>query len=577
MPADDGPGAFAENDFTTEAEGVERQRRQVEEVVLFESSVFVRRLIRLSTRCEIICDALPEDGMEIQFVRWTTGSASDPASFTFSGESTGLQSDPRMGTIFTRGPSGDRPALWSPRGLSVAESDRHARLSIVEGCEVESWWELSGSPTLELDVTAPEGTTIFWPMVVFGDDTETRVSDIVQLRDIELRRLVKSDWFDAESVADLWKYFVDGSIYDPRDTGRGRFRCQQCAYAWWSYLMALHRETGKPHYRALARAVAWTVCIDLREDGSWRHGFWREEPEIHARFFWDGVRLLLAEHSVGPDPALLGAARRAGEFALENLSAPLDNDRLWWLHDSMEDSEPLRVQTAPLGRSPQNSLCLNTHVQALCVLARLSCEADDESPFQDAYLRGMGGLEDLLKVRGFSALSGILDRLLPAALAWKVPHGFVERVLRFLVYRASSRLYWWARKGIPGVVFPKGYLDRDLGATMLADEYHVINLKDLLELYHLDPKPWLRNTIEDAAGFIGSLDYRRALERSPIWAEWVDVLTAWNVEPAVVELDSGEAEGAVLEKLGAFSLDAFCHRAGLWPLVGEDPAEADPR
>ena len=547
------------------------------ETVLYESSVFIRRRIQLSSRCEIVCDTLPEDGIEIRFLRWTPEDPDASASFSFGAESSGFLSDERMGTLLTGGADREAPMLWLPRGIVVGRTDRHGRLKVVDDVEVESWWEVDEVPKFHLRSSATEDVTVYVQMIAFVEEAPFSSADLFELSDVELQRLVKSDWFDASSVVDLWKYLINGAIYDPRDAGRGRFRCQQCAFAWWSFLMALHRETGKPHYRALARAVAWTVCIDLGDDGSWRHGFWREEPEIHARFFWDGIRLLLAEHALCPDSALLDAARRAGAFALENLSAPLTENRLWFLHDSVEGTQPLRVQAALLGRSPRNSLCLNTHVQALCVLGQLSRNAVDDESFEEAYERAMGGLEALLAVRGGSARGNVLDRLLPAALAWKVPHGFVERVLRFLIYRVSLPLFWWARKGIPGLVFPSGYLDRDLGATMLADEYHVVNLKDLLELYHVDPRPWLRITIEDGAGFIDSLDYRRALERSPIWAEWSDVLAAWNVEPTVVSSDHGEVEEVVREMLGADSLDAICHRVGVWPLVGDDREGTAPR
>jgi hypothetical protein len=542
------------------------------ETILYESSVFVRRLVRLSSRCEIVCDTLPEDGIETRFLRWTPEVRDASASFTFATNSSGFVSDERMGTLLTGGADGETPLLWLPRGIVAGRKDRHGRLKVVGDVEVESWWELDDGPKFNLRLSTPGDVTVYLPMVAFTEGTSMLRTDLFHLSDIELRRFLKSDWFDASSPVDLWKYFVDAGIFDPRDAGRGRFRCQQCAFAWWSYLMALHNETGKRHYRSLASAVAWSVRVDLGSDGSWRHGFWHEEPEIHARFFWDGVRLLLAEHSLCPDATLLDAARSAGSFALENLSAPLADNHLWFLHDSVERSRPLRVQTALLGRSQRNSLCLNTHVQALCALGQLSRIVVDGELFEEAYDRGMAGLEALLAVRGGSGRGGVLDRMLPAALAWKVPHGFVERVLRFLMYRVFPPLFWWMRKDIQGLMFPSGYLDRDLGATMLADEYHVINLKDLFELHHSDPRPWLRVTIEDAAAFIGSLDYQRALERSPIWAEWLDVLAAWNVEQTGLSVDRGEVEGAVWEMLGAHSLDAFCHRVGVWPLAGEDRA-----
>lgn len=572
MVENDGVSVTGGGEFRCDEQILDPSAHSSSEKVLFESSVFVRRRIQLSSRCEIVCDTLPEDGIEIRFLRWTPEGPDASASFRFAAESSGFFSDERMGTLLTGGADREVPMLWLPRGIAVGRMDRYGRLKLVDDAAIESWWEVDEIPKFHLRSSATKDVNVYLQMVAFVEDAPVSSAGLFELSDIELQHLVKSDWFEASSVVDLWKYLINGAIYDPRDAGRGRFRCQQCAYAWWNYLMALHRETGKLHYRALARAVAWAVCVDLGEDGSWRHGFWNEEPEIHARFYWDGIRLLLAEHALCPDSVLLDAARRAGAFALENLSAPLAKNRLWFLHDSVEGEKPLRIQTALVGRSPRNSLCLNTHVQALCVLRQLSRNAVDDGSFQEAYENGMGSLEALLAVRGGSARGNVLDRLLPAALAWKVPHGFVERALRFLIYRASLPLFWWARNGIPGLVFPSGYLDRDLGATMLADEYHVINLKDLVELFHLDPRPWLNITIEDGAGFIRSLDYRRALERSPIWAEWSDVLAAWNVEPTVVSRDHGEVEGVIREMLGADSLDSFCHRAGVWPLVGDDRA-----
>lgn len=533
----------------------------IQEKVIYESKVFIRRLIRLSPRCEIICDALPEEGIEIQFVRWTVRSTSDPASFTFSGEATGLQSDARMGTILTKGADGTRPALWHPRGFLVSRADPWGRLSVVEGTNVESWWELGRSPTLHLELPAAADATVSWPMVVFHVESPTTVSDIVDLTDIESQRFVKSDWFDTSSVADLWKNLADGAVYDPRDSGQGRFRCQQCAMAWWSYLMALNLETSKAHYRALARWVAWSVCIDLGDDGAWRHGFWGEEPEIHSRMLWDGVRLLLSEHELAPHRDLVSAAQEVTEFAIQNLAEELDGGHLWFLHDSTEGSTPLGVSEPVLGRSENNSLCLNTHIQALCVLSQLDRVTGDGGRVREVYLKGLGALEAALGLACNSGALTCVDRFLPPLLSWKVPHGFGERVLRFIAYRVLLGGYWWARKRAQCLVFPSGYIDRDLGRTILADEYHVVNLKDLCELQRLDPHPWMEEVISIAIQFAASLDFRRALERHPIWAEWVDVL---KLTELANEIDFLEAEATVVDVLGGKPLDAMCAESGLW-------------
>jgi len=540
---------------------------QMQEKVLYESKAFVRRLIRLSPRCQIICDALPEEGIEVQSVRWTARTASDPASFTFSGEATGLQSDARMGTILTKGADGTKPALWYPRGFLVSRVDTRGRLSVVDGTNVESWWELGGSPTLHLELPAAADAAVTWSMVVFNDESPTTVSDIIDLTDIESQRFVKSDWFDTTSAADLWKNLADGAVYDPRDAGQGRFRCQQCAMAWWSYLMALYLETSKAHYRALARWVAWSVCFDLGDDGAWRHGFWGEEPEIHSRMLWDGVRLLLSEYEIAPHADLLAGAEKVTEFAVENLTEELDGGRLWFLHDSDEGSTPLSVSEPVLGRSESNSLCLNTHVQALCVLARLDRVAEGGGPTREVYLRGLCGLEAVLGLACDSRALSFVDRILPFLLSWKVPHGFGERVLRFIAYRVLLGGYWWVRKRGPCLVFPSGYIDRDLGRTILADEYHVVNLKDLCELQRLDPQPWLEEAISGAIRFATSLEFRRSLERHPIWAEWADVLELTEFGD---DIDRSEVGATVVDVLGGKPLDAMCAETGVWRFEAPD-------
>ena len=235
-----------ENDSVTETTREDRA-----ETVLFESSAFVRRLIQPSDNFQILCDALPRDGMEIQFARWSTDSSSDPASFTFSGQSTGLRSDAQMGTFFLRGSNGDVPALWSPRGLVVASLDQHGRLGAVGNSRVESWWEVSGSPTFHLSHHELEDVAVFWPMVVFSDDTEfdawlaeydasltenDLVSDVdghidawrawaqrfyTQLTDVQVQNLANLEG-NEEAFRRINKEAIGATHLDDRFDGRGR-------------------------------------------------------------------------------------------------------------------------------------------------------------------------------------------------------------------------------------------------------------------------------------------------------------------------------------------------------------------
>jgi len=101
---------------------------------------------------------------------------------------------------------------------------------------------------------------------------------------------------------------------------------------------------------------------------------------------------------------------------------------------------------------------------------------------------------------------------------------------------------------------------------MLADEYHVVNLKDLCELQRLDPQPWIEESILAAIRFVASLDFERALERNPIWAEWADVLEITDLGS---DVDAIQVEATVADILGGKPLDAFCATTGVWRF--EDP------
>lgn len=566
MPDHDEVRVTNRRELKEDCERLEPTEALTDCTVLYESSAFTRRLIRLSSRCQIVCDTLSDDGMELRFLRWTPEGGDGSASFSFASSSHGFVSDERMGTLLTDGSDGETPVLWLPRGLVVGRMDSRGRLKTLDDGTVETWWELDEAPKFNLRISAAENVAVFLPMVAFDEGSRVGRGDLFQLSDTELQRYLKSDWFDASSPADLWKYFVDGDVFDPRDAGKGRFRCQQCAFAWWSYLMALHQKTGKGLYRSLARAVAWSVCVDLAPDGAWHHGFWNEEPEIHSRMLWDGVRLLLSEYERAPHEDLLGAADAATGFAVENLAEELDGGCLWFLHDSDEGSTALRVAGPVLGRSEKNSLCLNTHIQALGVLSQMQRITGGDR-FREEYQRGLEALEAALGLACGSGPLMVIDRILPAVLSWKIPHGFGERVLRFMAYRALVAAFWWARGRLRCLVFPSGYIDRDLGRTMLADEYHVVNLKDMAELHRLDPQPWMEKTILAGIQFAASLDFERCLERNPIWAEWADVLEITALEHGV---DSKPVAATISDTLGGQPLDAFCARSEVWRFDGSD-------
>ena len=395
--------------------------------------------------------------------------------------------------------------------------------------------------------------------------------------------LLKSEWFHASSPADLWDALVDGAILDPRPCAwsQRRFRCQQCALAWWSYLELASLAGASPLWRALAREVAWTVRAQLEEPAGWHHGFWRREPETHMRFFVDGVNLLLCEAGGDRDSesSWLAAADRAMRTAVARFSDELPDGSLWLLHDSLEAEAEAPPQPAPrLGQAGGNVLCLNTHLQALAALARLArMQRGAESPWAvGVYERGMAALQRMLELGSAPALYASLDRFLPSVLESRGRDGLGARATRALFLGLLRRPYWWLRRSYPRFVHPNGFIERDMASAMLADNYHVLNVKDLLVLYALDPRPWLEPSIRAGVGFLRRLDLQRGLARSPMFLESVEVFRQYaRLFEAGATAEADRAAETVRATTGGASLDdTFWNGVGLERAIGPLSARA---
>jgi hypothetical protein len=392
-----------------------------------------------------------------------------------------------------------------------------------------------------------------------GTEFEEETSGLAGIRHLPL---FKSDWFAARSPQDLWDYLIDGEIYDPRPSrvGGGRFRCQQCGLAWWSYLQGMHTSTGLSLFRLLAREVAWSVRADLLVRGEWVHGMWNEPPETHLRFLLDGVLLMVFEGETSGEDGWIVDASTTMHDVIQRYTDSLDNGNLWFLHDSLEiNNAGASVKNDVLGATRGNTLCLNTHVQALTVLNRLRnrAELSHREALESAYQQGLAALQSILALRPAERLYKLLGKCVMPAVTSKKRPGFSARLGRALFFRVLRRPYWWVRRTHPRIVYPNGFIERDMNSSMLADDYHVLNLKDLLVLYSQDPQPWLESVINDGMDFASRIDLRLALERSPLFLEHVDVLKLYH------RLFSGghsqavdRAAQCVLDQCSGQSLDA---------------------
>jgi len=469
-------------------------------------------------------------------------------------------------------------ALWFPCAPILALFDQHGRVK-----------RQSGSATIEIstthDVTCLLVNTdcdseqdLCFATVLVTDQRRAFEKEVQELSRMTHPPIFKSDWFEARSPLDFWKHFIDGEVFDPRPSrqGGGRFVCQQCAFAWWSYLQRMHRSSGMGILRVLAREVAWSARVRLKERGEWTHGFWCEPPETHMRFVGDGLHLLISEGEVLGESEWIDDAEMAMELVIQRNTDTLDGDLLWFLHDSLELGVPAPSTGAGiLGATRGNTLCLNTHVQALTVLQRLLNRADGQrsKSLEDAYRRGLDALKKILELCPAEPLYAMIGNWVVPAVTAKGQSGLFARLQRILFFRVLRRFYWRARRAYPRLVYTNGFIERDMTSAMLADDYHVLNIKDLLMLYARDSQNWMESIVTRGVGFLTRLDLATGLERSPLFMDAVDV---YRLAGILVDQRYSEMADRAEVTIQRFSGGALLEDALLWTLdLRQEPGRPD--
>ena len=481
-------------------------------------------------------------------------------SFPIHGTNQQLLTNNSLGTLLSVFNAGHQYTVWLPCSPQTLRFDGDGRIDA--GSQSTATFQLQLHPLIQLSVERPTHSdeVVVFPCVVMEDSDGQFFDGLRILTEVELRCYRKSNWFYTRQPADLWKYLINGSVYDSRahESVGKRFKCQQCAYSWYSYLDYLYRETGKNIYAVLRDEVAYSVLLDMSDDGEWRHGFWSDDMETHARFHLDGIHLLLSQYEKTKDSLWREAGERGMTFVLEHLSEALNDGSLWFLHDTIEHTMPHQFRSTLFGKSPGNSLCINTHVQALTVLHRLREAVPDNEIYRSAFDQGMQALRRVLEHQPASWLYRVLVFIVLKAKIKKPPKSVLKKVgIRFGQY-VVRKFFWFVRTLFPRIVYPNGFVERDLTLSWASDRYHIINIKDLLTLYQQEPVAWLPPYIENGVAFARQLDLAQALGRSPYYIEWMDILYLYNLLIAPIEASEFEAAMKTIEaETEGYSLDYY--------------------
>lgn len=451
--------------------------------------------------------------------------------------------------------------VWLPSGPEAFSFDKHKRISTRCASSVGSYqWQFQ--PNIQLTVFPPSqvGEVAVFPYVVMEDPDGQLFEELSVLTDEETRLYRKTNWFYPRKPADVWNYLIDGSLYDPRflEGVNKRFKCQQCAYAWWNYFDFLHKQTSKKIYTVLQDEVAYSVLLDMSENGEWGHGFWSDDIETHTRFHLDGLHLLISQYEKTGNPIWLEAAKKGMDFVSEHITEKLDDDGIWYLHDTVEHSRLHYFKSTLFGKTPNNSLCINTHVQALTVLHRLHAIAPEEKTYGEMFEKGVKALQKALTYQPAEALYRPLMTWVLKYQTTKKPRSKKDKLVKYAQAPIILLFYWAVRSLFPRIVQPNGFIERDIDLSFASDWYHIINLKDLLTLYQQEPLPWLVPCITNGVSLVRQLNLADALERKLHYIEWIDALYMYSkliekVSPEEIE----SVEKIIHQKTGGYSLDYY--------------------
>lgn len=530
---------------------------------IFASNGFERVEYAFDEFCSQLVDVHVRQGVRIHSLR--VCAEERPTHITFSSAASVLKvfHGNEFGMLLTVQYEKRIYTVWLPAAGAKFHFDQSQRISAPEDSFLPCHWEVSSGIQLHLFLTGMPGERAIVPFMIIEDACEEFVGEITSLNSIERRVYRKTDWFYASKPSDIWTYLVNGSLYDPRGHKdlKKRFKCQQCAFAWWSYFGFLFQETGKKLYDIIQNVIAYSVVLDLSPKGEWGHGFWTDEIETHARFHLDGIHLLISQYEKTGESLWIEAAERGMDFVSEHLMEQLDDGSLWFLHDTNEHMDKhAHFQSVLFGKSPGNSLCLNTHVQALTVVNRLSHVIPQNTRYAEWSEKGLRALQRVLEHQPAEALYKIF--IVMWMKSRKKPRSKVEVVAHAVKVRSIRKVFWALRRQYPRLVYPGGWIDRDLTISCFSEEYQITNLKDFLTLYQQMPLSWLlpyiKNNFYFLRKFLLQFGLTNALESSPYYIEFMDVL--YMYDKYIEKLDHEEmqrAKEAICRQTGGYSVDYY--------------------
>lgn len=366
----------------------------------------------------------------------------------------------------------------------------------------------SQSDGFHLSIHGQKGLTVEIPVLLISSGKEQFYAEIENFNAIEARNVKLPLYFEYDHFAQVWDYLFSGKIFHTSRYSYDReidirWPCPQTANALYFYMTYLHAMTGKNIYRFVYALIAYSLMLDLDDDGRWRQGIWSEANETHLRAQVNGVCLLSHYYKQTGCEDFLNKSRDAMDYVI-SLADPMQGDQLWFVHDSLEqeqfhDKSRYRndLISEVSGNSPWNSVTLNTHMWTMIGMDRFK-ELTGDSRYEEYIQRGLVPLKRVMEAKPANMIYGMVYSLRDSLNRWQ-DSGRFNRIARNIASRYEkllrSTLLPYLKKKYPRLNMPTGFIERDLLHSFVSDNYHIITLRDMLALYVYHPCQWLKEMI----------------------------------------------------------------------------------
>ncbi|MFC1783204.1 D-glucuronyl C5-epimerase family protein [Planctomycetota bacterium] len=500
-------------------------------VVVFEDDCFRRESIRLKLDsvidAHIIVDSLSEFSVKCGHVSLHFSKAGS-VEFVFENAQIAAHS---QGHLITDGKK--EWLFWIPKEPASRFYDDKGRIEK----EQESAFQVTPEPGgFRLGVTVKDKSRVEFSVVLFLQNTESFIREIINLNSTELRKVTRGLWFCYQGPGDVWDYFINGSFYSTRHRYRQRvWESQNIAAALYYHLDYLYNQTAKEIYRRLVDFIAYSVMLSLPEDGRWRHGINADIMETHTVHQAAGIHLFLSYYERTGREFFLEKAKGALDYLI-SIADNLSETEIWFLHDSLELNltdarwyyDPFMSQV--FGKSLSNTLCLNSHILTLTVLYRLS-QYDSSGRYKLYFEKGLKPLQKVLQARPaevlYKVVYGINDILTRNVLRSK--NRWLQKIQNFYNQTLKNHILPHMKQTFPRLVMPNGFIERDLTHSTLSEFYHFLNIEVILALYNQVGQDWLLPIIEKNIKYsIDSGFYLYLTERDPRAMAFLNALLLYS-------------------------------------------------